>query len=103
MSSAHLIDPELVDGLSLLPRLDFSQMDIAAVRAGLEAMRGAAPVVEMPDVVSSVIVVPGPEGAPDVRIVAHRPRGAAGALPAILHIHGGGYVIGDATVGGATA
>ena len=32
MSSAHLVDPELVEGLTLLPKLDFSANDIAAVR-----------------------------------------------------------------------
>ncbi len=98
MSSAHLIDPELIAGLSFLPKLDFSQADITAVRAGLEAMRGAAPVAEMPDVESRVLFVPGPPGAPDVRVVAHRPRVAASEMPAILHIHGGGYVIGEANI-----
>lgn len=98
MNSAHLIDPELVEGLSLLPALDFATLDIAAVRAGLEAMRTAAPVVDMPEVESAAMMVPGPDGAPDVRVVVHRPRAAAGGLPAILHIHGGGFVIGEANL-----
>jgi acetyl esterase/lipase len=99
MSSAHLVDPELVAGLAMLPVLDFSVVDIVAVRAGLAAMRGAAPVVDVPGVVTEEITVPGPEGAPDVRVVVHRPREVAGPVPAILHIHGGGYVIGEPGVG----
>lgn len=101
MGSSHLVDPELVAGLAMLPQLDFSTVDIVAVRAGLAAMRGGAPVVDVPEVVTEEIMVPGPAGAPDVRVVVHRPRDAVGAVPAILHIHGGGYVIGEPSVGDA--
>ena len=37
--------------------------------------------------------VPGPEGAPDVRVLVYRPRDASGTLPVLLHIHGGGFVM----------
>ncbi len=37
--------------------------------------------------------VPGPDGAPDVRLVVRRPRGAANDLPVLLHAHGGGFCI----------
>ena len=99
MGSAHLVDPELVEGLALLPQLDFAAVDIVAVRAGLAAMRGGAPVVEVPGVVTEVFLLPGPAGAPDVKVVVHRPSEAVGPVPAILHIHGGGYVIGEPSVG----
>jgi acetyl esterase/lipase len=39
------------------------------------------------------ISVPGPEGEVAVRIL--RPKGARGALPVILYIHGAGWVFGD--------
>ena len=41
--------------------------------------------------------VPGPQGAPDVRVLVYTPgdRGTD-PLPAILHIHGGGFVSGSA-------
>jgi len=95
MGSGHLIDPELVEGLSLLPTLDFSGVDIVQVRALLAMGWGTVPEVEVPGVESSWLTVPGPAGAPDVRVAVHRPVAAAGPLPAILHIHGGGYVIGE--------
>lgn len=99
MSSEHLIDPELVAGLDMLPTLDFSVVDIVQVRALLAASRGGAPVVEVPGVVTETIAVPGPKGAPDVRVVVHRPAETKGKVAAILHIHGGGYVIGEPSVG----
>lgn len=40
--------------------------------------------------------VPGPSEAPDVEVLVYRPLESNGALPCILHIHGGGYVAGDA-------
>lgn len=40
--------------------------------------------------------IPGPAGAPNVGVRIYRPRGSASVLPCIFHIHGGGYVAGDA-------
>lgn len=36
--------------------------------------------------------VPGPAGAPDVRVVIYRPKAQAGPLPPLLAIHGGAFV-----------
>jgi acetyl esterase/lipase len=98
LGSEHLIDPELVAGLDMLPTLDFSAVDIVQVRELLAASRGGAPVVEVPGVESDWLTVPGPAGAPDVRVAVHKPVAATGKVPAILHIHGGGYVIGEPSV-----
>lgn len=38
--------------------------------------------------------VPGRDGGPSVRVEVYRRNGLAGALPALLWIHGGGYVMG---------
>ena len=40
--------------------------------------------------------VPGPTGAPDIKLHIYRPRDATGPLACIYHIHGGGYVAGGA-------
>ena len=53
----------------------------------------AAP-VDMPDVEETWIVVPAEVGDVDVRIV--KPLGAAGPLPVVLYMHGGGWVLGNA-------
>ena len=36
-------------------------------------------------------LVPGPEGAPDVRVLLYRPKGATGPLPLVLAMHGGAF------------
>jgi hypothetical protein len=44
-------------------------------------------------------VIAGPKGAPDVRVYVINAGGASVAKPAILHIHGGGFITGDAKYG----
>lgn len=95
-SSRHLVAPELLPGLDLFPQIDFSQ--------GLDAFRtdifaaGRPPLPpELEAVRCEERFLPGLSGAPDVRVLHYTPPGAAQALrPAVLEIHGGGYVIGTA-------
>jgi acetyl esterase/lipase len=35
--------------------------------------------------------IPGPAGAPDVRVLVYRPKDAAETLPVLLHLHGGAF------------
>ena len=89
-------DPELLPLLELLPdpgldisdpvqsRLGFTEM-IAALNAELDQSGVAVEDRE----------IPGPEGAPGVTVRIYRPEGLVGAGPGLLHIHGGGFVIGD--------
>jgi acetyl esterase/lipase len=61
-------------------------------RAVVDAMQSGP--FEMPPVdVEDTVVPGGPTGEVAVRIV--RPQGASGALPVILHLHGGGWVVGN--------
>jgi acetyl esterase/lipase len=41
-------------------------------------------------------IIPGPEGAPDVRIYVINAGGGSAEKPAILHTHGGGFITGSA-------
>ncbi|MHB9855556.1 alpha/beta hydrolase [Streptomyces krungchingensis] len=43
--------------------------------------------------------VPGPVGAPGVRLLVCRPAGARGALPVLFHLHGGGMIMGSSRLG----
>jgi acetyl esterase/lipase len=54
---------------------------------------------EFPNIAVSERDVPGVEGAPDVRVLIYTPKNAAGPLPALLWIHGGGYVLGNVEQG----
>ena len=94
MRSDSLVDPELRPLLDTFPALDFSVANLPAIRAGFATMFAEAPQQPVPQTSVEVLTVPGPAGAPAVRVVSYRPAGRPGPLPAILHIHGGGYVIG---------
>ncbi|MFJ7194120.1 MULTISPECIES: alpha/beta hydrolase [unclassified Streptomyces] len=92
MSLPLPVDPELAPWLSLLPALDVG--DAAAARATVEAMGAAAPPFTVPGGVElSEHRVPGAEGAPEVPVAVFRPAGAGTTLPAVLYVHGGGFVL----------
>jgi len=93
-STRHLVAPELLGGLEFFPEMDFT-MGPEVFRAGL-ANREPPP---MPPGLEQVSLterrVPGLNGAPEVRVLHYVPPGtASGPRPALLHIHGGGYVLG---------
>ena len=50
--------------------------------------------VSMPPVDEEWITVPSPAG--DVRVRIIKPQGAAGMLPVIVYMHGGGWILGNA-------
>jgi acetyl esterase/lipase len=88
----YAFDPELRAIVSLLPRLDLT--DIPAVRAVLRQMRAVVPQSPPSSVSVERRVVPGPLGAPDVEIRIITPYQPA-PRPAVLWLHGGGFVMGD--------
>lgn len=98
MTTRHLVDPEILPLLEVFPALQFTPENLSDVRVGVAAMlaQGAALAPAFPDVAVSERRVPGPAGAPDVRVLIYLPKEAARPLPAMLWIHGGGYVIGNA-------
>jgi len=49
----------------------------------------------IPDVISEDRRIPGFKGSPDVTVRIYRPKKRSGLLPAMLWIHGGGYMFGD--------
>lgn len=91
--SRHLVDPLLAPLLDLIPHIDLSAETLEAFRAR------ELPQPEPSDAARRVVVTkhkaPGRGEAPDVPVALHRPAGANGLLPVILHIHGGGYVSGS--------
>lgn len=93
-NSLHLVDPELRPLIEALPPVTLTDELLPLIRSA------AAPLPPQPDVIDAVCVdqhtVPGPAGAPEVRLAIYRPVGAKKPLPCIFHIHGGGYVAGSA-------
>ncbi|HEX3795164.1 MAG TPA: alpha/beta hydrolase [Acidimicrobiales bacterium] len=90
-----MIDPELEVVLELLPVLDLA--DPVAARAGFEAMllalRSEIPGIDTLDIEDRF--VPGWEGDPDVGVRIYRPKDRVAAAPAVVLIHGGGFIIGS--------
>ncbi|HET8843485.1 MAG TPA: alpha/beta hydrolase [Ktedonobacteraceae bacterium] len=93
-TSKHLVDPEILPLLDLLPGLDLSAETLAQTRIALKEL--VFPIPEFPNVVVSERKIMGPQDAPDVRILLYTPKNITEAVPALLWIHGGGYVIGTA-------
>jgi len=92
--SRHLVDPELAPLLEVFPAMALSDDTLPGVREN----RMVFPVDPEADaaVVGERRRIAGPSGAPEIEVLCYRPKAATGALPCILHIHGGGYVLGDA-------
>jgi acetyl esterase/lipase len=99
MTSRHLVDPELADALETSPMLDFSAETLPLIRAGvLEMSAQLAASAPAPQIRRRERFIPGPQGAPEIRVLVYAPE-EGDARPAYLQIHGGGYVIGAADMG----
>ncbi|WP_219418186.1 alpha/beta hydrolase [Pseudonocardia nigra] len=88
-------EPELAAAAAQLPQRDLS--DLPAVRRAIRQTIAAQPPVDTTGVHVTDRLIPGLPGEPEVEIrVYHPQRDATGAPgPAILHAHGGGFVMCD--------
>jgi acetyl esterase len=89
-------DPELQSLLAFLPDVSLGISDPVKARAGfLELIALLNADVDRSGVVIENRHIPGPVGAPEVPVRIYSPAGLDQTVPGILHIHGGGFVIGD--------
>lgn len=96
MNSRHLVDHEILPLLDLPLNNSFTHPTLPQQRTDFINLVSSVPVPLEPRVDFRQTIIPGLSGSPDVRIIIYRPIQADGLLPAILHIHGGGYVLGTA-------
>ncbi|MDI1436862.1 alpha/beta hydrolase [Polyangium sorediatum] len=83
--------PDLARAARFLPRVNLSPRLLSVLRF----LMRVAPSPRAPrDVVVHDVRVPGPAGAPQVRVRIYRPATLARPAPALLWIHGGGYILG---------
>jgi acetyl esterase/lipase len=94
MTTRHLVDKDLLAALDALPGSEMNDETLLATRASLLKMVESAPIVEGDGIRVTEISVPGPANARDVRVLFYQPENRKGLLPAFLHMHGGGYVVG---------
>jgi acetyl esterase/lipase len=99
MSHRDLIDPDVRGPLDQLHQVmpgGFNAIpDIVERRAAATQLLAALEIPPNPNVTSADRTVPGPQGAPEIRVRIYRPADATGTLPGIYFIHGGGMVLGD--------
>ncbi len=81
-----------VDGLVAAPPI--YTLDVAAARAVLSNVQTSVPVAAPAARIAETSLAVGPAGTTRIRVV--RPAQATGRLPAIVYMHGGGWVLGDA-------
>ena len=76
MTTGHLVDPELDAFLDQLPTIPMTAETLPQIRAALNEMltKQAAAVPGSPDIEVREQFVPGPEGAPNVRVLAIFPK-----------------------------
>lgn len=96
MTTKHLVDPEILPMLDMFPGLTLTTESLAQTRAMLTEMNAQMLAPEFPDIAVSERRIPGPQGEPDVRVLLYLPKNASTPVPALVWIHGGGYVIGNA-------
>lgn len=89
----YRIDPELSLMLPSIPEVDLS--DLVGTRERSRQARLAQADVDISEVTITEVVVPGIEADPGVPIRLYRPVVQKPISPAILHVHGGGFVLGD--------
>jgi acetyl esterase/lipase len=96
MSSKHLVDPDLIPLIEQLPGFNLGVADLADIRAMMIAVGTENRAPPADDVVVTERRIAGPDGAPNVRVLVSAPAGPGAGRPGLLHVHGGGYILGAA-------
>jgi hypothetical protein len=94
MRTIGLVDPELRDALALWPQVPLTAETLARRRADALALLGSIPTPDLPDIATDEIHVESAFGAKPIRVLTYRPIRSDDLLPVIVHIHGGGFVMG---------
>lgn len=92
VSTLHLVREDLRAFLNAYPLPELNAVTLAAIRA-MPAM-AYPPSPEVPGVSVEERFVERDDGQPDVRVLVYLPSVESSAKPAILHMHGGGLVLG---------
>lgn len=97
MSSKYLVDLELLPILDIFQPVDLSNDALAELRAGVVDSYAALPRPDFPVLCETLEIAGFGDGA-SIRLLAYTPRSCTGRAGAILHIHGGGFVLGTAEI-----
>jgi acetyl esterase len=94
---SYAIDAELLPWLDMLPQVVLRDPEaLAAARTEQSQLINLMPAYEPANPVDvRDTTVPGPSDAPDVPVRVYSPAGRTDAVPGLIYIHGGGFVLGD--------
>lgn len=84
----NFVDPELLPALKSIPKLHLTNETLVWVRQQEHAPPPLLPPAPQP----TERRIPGPAGAPELRLIIVDPAPGGKGRPVLLHIHGGGYV-----------
>ncbi len=93
MDTRQLVDREIAPIIDLFPRVDLDAAPIAQIRARAAETYSFLP---PPAIVAEEVTIPSVHGGPDIMVFLYRPATRDPRRGAILHIHGGGMVMGSA-------
>ena len=94
-ASKRLIRPELLPLLEAFAAFDPQAMPVEQVRAS-RAASAQPPRLDRPEVELRRLEIDRPGSGGSLGLFFYLPRSAAGPLPVLLHMHGGGYIFGSA-------
>ena len=89
-----MVDAELREALLQRPRLKLSDEALPKSRAFIHKAAAAMAKPDLPGLGVSEMHVDSMFGAPPIRIIMYKPLSAPHPLPAFVHVHGGGFVMG---------
>lgn len=96
MDLLKLADPELAPILAAFPPQGLDITQVGQTRMLMDRLAEREKIPAGTPVSVADHIVPGPVDAPELRVRVYRPANANAALPALLWLHGGGYVFGSA-------
>ena len=91
----HLVDSELLGFLDTMPTFNLDHQIMLGARDYMAGMAEPREAFARPDVTIEDLEIPGPKGAPDVRVTVYTTTQAAKPMPAYVHLHGGAYLMGS--------
>ena len=88
-----IFHPDLHPSARFIPRFSFTPRLVRFINF-LARMRGVPKPPTLEDVLIEDVFLRGQDGAPPVRVRVYRPRDARQPVPAMLWLHGGGFIFG---------
>lgn len=94
MNSRSLIDPELLPILDMFTTGPLNREALPALRQTMAEMSVPATEPASEGVSVEEVQIPSHNEAHSIRALVYRPTAVTAAMPGVLEIHGGGYVVG---------